>query len=189
MDFHPAAIGYQWNVTLRGAEGGRPYPAKLLPSSLTWWDDTLWIWFIIHLRNDESYLTQATHPNQIGSPSNVAEAWDGMDLGTVPVRTYWNDWNYEGLMAGWHVGPQTVGTDCWVPLPADRHPGGSPNILYADGSARSDARRRLTAGDIPRIAARAGGGTMHLVSWEDFDSTFGTIPHVVPKAEILTRWP
>jgi len=192
VDFHPAAIGYQWNTTLRAAEGDR-YPASLLDGSLAWWDATLWIWYIIHVKDNTGCLTQAIHPQEVGNPADVAQAWDGMDLGTVPIQTYWNDWDYEGLMAGWHVGPQTYYTSGWACLPADRHPGGSPNILYADGSVRNDVTHRLTADDIPLIAAKAGGGVMHLITWDDYDyspmSRLGNLAHVVPNPKFLTRWP
>ena len=115
----------------------------------------------------------------------------------MPKEVYWgrswDDWatcEYEDLVPGWNVGPQTMHARGWALLPADRHPGGSPNILYVDGSVRADATRRLRRADIPEISARMPAGSeMHLTSWEDYDAVFGTAGHLAPRRKITSSWP
>jgi prepilin-type N-terminal cleavage/methylation domain-containing protein/prepilin-type processing-associated H-X9-DG protein len=203
-DSAPAAIGYQWNVCLRGAENSAPavpngrYPVNATNIGNRWWDYKLqqWIWWPLHGADNSWYVAQAISPEEIFCASACAEAWDSMDLNSVPKAVYWgnsgSDWSacyWENLVPGWNVGPQTWDSNGWALLPADRHPtgNGSPNILYADGSVRPDATRRLTAQDIPAIASRFGGATeMHLMSWGDYDpNRLGTIFHVVPGAKVI----
>ena len=203
-DSAPAAAGYAWNVCLRGPERPRPgvpfgrFPASALKvAGESGYLVTNWLTLVIELPNDKLVVSQALKPDEVDQPGRCALAWDSMDLGSVPKETYWGssstDWGacmYENLVPGWNIGAQTWGANGWALLPADRHPGTSPNIAYVDGSVRADATRRIKKSDIPKIAGRMPSGSeMHLTSWDDYNSTFGTSGYMLPKRQIITDWP
>lgn len=193
VDLHRGAIGYQWNVCLRGPSsgaGGR-WPASLTNVMTPDLDDTMWVDYWLDLPG-QSYYCQAVHPSEIDNPSIVAEAWDSYDLDSVDRNATWANlpvgYSRENAMPGCPVGPQAQMTNGWACLPRDRHKigNGSPNILYADGSVRSDATKRLTLNDV-------GSGNWPsnktpyepaFISWDDYDAKYGTMHHIIPKKSL-----
>jgi len=194
VDMHRAAIGYQWNVTLRCAEGattvfpsGRypPGPWKAGSGGASGWDNTIWIDYYTSLP-DGAYLAQAVHPKEIDNPANCAEAWDGIDPESAPRLRFPGNYDIECLVPGWHVGPQSHYTGGRAVLNGSRHPH-SPNILYADGSVRADATHKLTPAELGGLPGAFGSwADCRLNTWGDYDATFGTMHHIVPRAIITT---
>jgi len=188
---HRVAAGYQWNHTLRAA--GRPiggtlpsgrWPTSCWSPTLGWqaWDNTGWLGYDLWLVNQNTwYIAQAIKPEEIAKPSHVAEAWDSMDYETMPELTWPNgSWSREGLLPGWHVGPQSQGMNGWAALNGARHPG-SPNILYADGHVAADAKKELKRTDVGTMPNGGSWNGMKLNSWDDFIPTWGTMHHIVPQ--------
>lgn len=190
---HRAAAGYQWNVTLRGAgmrtvkfSSGR-WPAEPWEPQGDWWrwDNTMWIDFILNLATPGVYVCQAVSPDEIKQPASVAEAFDGWDHESIPGLN-WADsglngaWSWENLVPGWHVGPQSEHCNGWALLNGRRHPS-SPNVMYADGHVAADATRDVPLNEVGGLPGGASWEGAYVKSWEDFDHTFGTMRHVVPR--------
>lgn len=194
----PAGYGYQWNHCLRAPGPPAPWiptgrwPASCWvpppsPDPATDWDNTQWIDFPI-VAPGGTYVSQATHPQDIDEPSACAEAWDGFDPDSTP-NVVFGGWDVENLAPGWHVGPQCRHTGGWAFLNGGRHPH-SPNVLYADGSVRADATRRLAPSDVASWPGTRGSlAGMKVNSWGDFDGTFGTMHHIAPRRAIMTGMP
>ena len=114
-----------------------------------------------------SELTGFWATEEVADPSFVAEGWDSWDL---PEDT-------AAGTPGWHVGPSIWNDQGYFLLNNSRHPNG-PNILYADGHVASDATTPI--GDfVP------GWSSLRAVTWSDYHEKFGTLRHMMPKAEIL----
>ncbi len=191
---HRAAMGYQWNFALRCAVPDTPTMSKrgrgrwlnLLEHSDTAGpnDDTYWMDWRIWLRDGQMYGTQAISDEEINQPASIAEAWDSWDLASAPGVSK-TDANVENVLPGWHIGPQTDGTNGWFMMNAARHPDG-PNILYADGHVASDANRPVSPGDLGPCPAGSWDG-IRAVSWNDYHETFGTLWHMLPKREFQNK--
>jgi len=192
---HRAAAGYQWNVTLRAA--GPPmasfptgrWTLQLWRPTGGWqtYDNTFWIDYTITLPGKSGwYICQAVSPQELLTPSSIAEAWDSHDFTTIPGVNVRNvKWDVENLVPGWHVGPQTKYMNGWAALNGARHPS-SPNILYADGHVRANATRRLTRSDLGNSFPYGSLVGSQLNSWDDYRSGFGTLHYIVPRTEIRT---
>jgi len=189
---HRAAMGYQWNLTLRCKD---PYPEKydgyprwpnlLQPDpDCRVYDNTYWMDWRIWLRDGQMYGTQAVSDEEIDQPASIAEAWDSWDLDSAPGVSK-TDANVENVLPGWHIGPQSDGTNGWFMMNAARHPDG-PNILYADGHVSSDANRPVSPGDLGTCPAGTWDG-IRAVSWNDYHETFGTLWHMLPKREFQKK--
>ena len=191
--YHRSAVGYAWNIALRAATPSRSEYAPRWPRDL-WadaiWevnDNTKWInWPIVLPNSDVCYGTNAVRPQEIDRADQVAEAWDSNDVETTPGVNFAGSWAVELLAPGWHAGPQTIGANGWVMLNGSRHPS-SPNILYADGSVRADATRQLKVSDLGVCPSGTWTG-LKVNSWPDadYDPTFGTIWHILPRKGIYS---
>ena len=185
VSLHRGAAGYQWNKTLRAGTPQGRWPSALQP-----WDEavqndhTRWMDWYLHLVDGNIYAAQAVNPEEVHDLSNCAEAWDSWDLGTAPNASFESSYDVECLLPGWHVGPMSAGTRGWALLNADRHKGGGPNILYADGHVASDARQRIDPStDLGPCPAGTWDG-LKAVSWDDYRMmTWGTMWHIVPQLE------
>ena len=192
---HRAAAGYQWNVALRAA--GPPMPSfptgrwtlELWRPTGGWqtYDNTVWTDYTITLPGQSSwYICQAVTPQELLTPSSIAEAWDSHDFNTIPGMNVRNaKWDVENLVPGWHVGPQTKYMNGWAALNGARHPG-SPNILYADGHVRANATKRLAPSDLGGSFPYGSLVGSQLNSWDDYRAGFGTLHYIVPRTEIRT---
>ncbi len=193
---HRAAAGYQWNVTLRAPAGrtrlfpsGRwPVPCWHPTSGWGDWDNTYWTDFTIQLAAGSGYyICQAITPEEIENTASVAEAWDSHDFETLPgfpMPRPQGHWDIENLIPGWHVGPQSAYMKGWAALNGARHPT-SPNVLYADGHVRADAKKQLERKDLSNPPGGSFEGC-RLNSWDDYINTFGTMHHIVPEPRIIT---
>ena len=202
------AIAFQWNVCLRGPGGanawiplGRVYPSAwrvddYFSSYDDGWDNTsqtdTW------LRLPEGiYVAQAVRSSEVENPANCAEAWDSFDPDTImdmarppgdpKLLKLGTNYLMEHWIPGGHWGPATTDASGWAVLNGRRHKG-SPNILYADGSVREDATRLLMPSDLPQWQY-SGLDRAWLVSWPDKDPFWGSMKHIVPRAEVLPRLP
>jgi prepilin-type processing-associated H-X9-DG protein len=186
---HCGAIGYQWNVTLRGPglvslpgiPGGKNrWPNKLWQPSGSW-DNTQWIdWELFLPGGQGPFVAQAISDEEINQPASIAEAWDSWDVGSCgQIDT--SNWSVENTWPGWHVGPQSAGTNGWAILNAGRHRG-SPNVLYADGHVSADAGRAIAVSDLGACPGGSWTG-IQAVSWFDYDATYGTMSRILPRRE------
>jgi len=185
--YHPAAIGYQWNFRLRGANpNGLRWTARLDPRGepLTPGGPYLCqnVPWVIFLPDGSHYAAQAVVPEEVVKPSECAEAWDSADFETLDWISQSRGWEVESLMPGFFVGPQMRGTNGWALLPGSRQPK-SPNILSADGSVRADATRKIKEDELGTCPSGDWTG-LNVNSWTDFSRTFGTIHHVLPDARL-----
>ncbi|GAG00935.1 unnamed protein product, partial [marine sediment metagenome] len=88
VEYHPAAIGYQWNVCLRATthQGHRWTPTpdsrgEPLPGSVHCLIQNVNAWMI--LPDGSAYTATAIDPGEIARPSECAEAWDSPDFGSL----------------------------------------------------------------------------------------------------------
>lgn len=198
---HRAACGYSWNPCLRakvpqywddGLNQVMPgrWPAELIGQP-GWFqlNATRWIDFLIVLPGGSTYAAQAVRPQEIDDMAHVAEAWDSCDFETAP-NVDRDRPAVQNLLPGWHVGPQSRGTNGWAMLNGARHPV-SPNILYAEGSVRADATKELTPADLggPGSCPAGTWDGIKANSWWDWEGPpdgFGTMHHIVPRKKLWT---
>ncbi len=187
IDYHRAAIGYQWNFRLRGpCQNGLRWTAKLdtrgeplTPGGPCLCQNVPWG---IYLPNDSTkYAAQAVNPEEVVTPAKCAEAWDSPDFGTLDWITETRDWRVDSLMPGFYVGPQMLGTNGLAVLPGSRHIG-SPNILYADGHVAADATRKIDPNDPDHLGECPVGtwDSLNAYTWQEHSPTFGTIHYILP---------
>jgi len=187
---HPATVAYSWNPALRSKtpaqDGDGNWLLTRMPAAyvvgneidaLNW---TKGIDVRLFRPDGTACAAQAVNRAEIDDPAHVAEAWDSCDLDTTPdPGALVGDARGENLLPGWHCGPQSADANGWAMLNGARHPS-SPNILYADGSVRSDAGRRLTAAEVGNKWANVRAN-----SWDDWDDQLGTIHHLLPRRRAL----
>ncbi len=180
--FHKGAVGYQWNPTLR-ARHPKFSPGRW-PTCLEDWPDagdhdyTMWIDWVINLPVG-SFGTQAVNQEEVNQPQTVAEAWDSWDVNAAPNVNIAGSYAVEGVVPGWHVGPQSRGTNGWALLNAARHPNG-PNVLYADHHVASDVNKAIDPGQLGPCPSGSWNG-IKAVSWSDYHEDFGTMWHICPQ--------
>jgi prepilin-type N-terminal cleavage/methylation domain-containing protein/prepilin-type processing-associated H-X9-DG protein len=181
--YHRAAMGYQWNFTLRSPTPplpGRPegrWSSRIERSPDMWNNDcTQWIDFVVALPDGTNCTAQAVSPEEVHSPSDVAEAFDSWDVRSTLGDTDLMYWSRENMWPGWHVGPQCDETNGWALLNGGRHRG-SPNILYADNHVAADAEVE------PKPAQPAWWSGANARTWAGWHDTLGTLTHVLPRPE------
>ena len=184
IDYHRAAIGYQWNFRLRGpCQNGLRWTAKLdtrgeplTPGGPCLCQNVPWE---IYLPNDPTrYAAQAINPEEVVDPCGCAEAWDSPDFGTLDWLTETRNWRVDSLMPGFYVGPQMRGTNGLAVLPGSRHIG-SPNILYADGHVAADATRKIKPDDLGECPVGTWD-SINAYTWPEHNHPFGTLHHILP---------
>ena len=183
---HKAAAGYQWNFRLRAATPcGRWRPRPDTAPDIRGDPNCALcqnLDYELFLPDGSCYAAQAVRPEEIDNAGSCAEAWDSPDFATLDWRTQTRYWQMENLMPGHFCGPQVRGTNGWALLNAARHPG-SPNILYADGSVRADATRKVKEAELGPCPSGNWKG-LNVTSWSDWNDTFGTLHHVIPMPRL-----
>lgn len=202
-NLHKAAIGFQWNACLRApiknasflhCETGRfslkPEPVGphfLARPGIDSQYVTMWMDYLLYPPGKSDYVAQAVRPSEVFRPDRVAEGWDSNDVETCPNGDFglgsgsgW-DWTMENLQPGWHMGPFNRNANGWALLNAYRHQG-SPNILYVDGHVAADANQPIKPSQLgsPPLGSWTG---LQCTSWSDFNSTWGTLHHIVPRPD------
>ncbi len=195
---HRAAIGYAWNMTLRAktpqfhnsyynvlVEGRWPPQLQGMPDADAN-DNTQWIWWCIVPPDGKTYGAQAINLDEVDTPGQVAEAWDSNDLDTAPGFDFTGQFRVENLMPGANWGPEMEYANGMALLNGARHPG-SPNILYADGSVRADATRKVKPSELAGPLAGISG--IKVNTWADNGATakgmaLGTLHHIVPQRKL-----
>jgi len=185
--FHPWAVGYQWNPTLRAGAGSSQLRHDLRLTKVTDSTPDYWQWVgpWVYLPDDNLWVAQAVKPMELESPARTAEAWDTFDIQTTPNVDWWGQKQATNqFVPGWHAGVTRRGA--LAMFNGARH-GGPPNMLYGDGSVRSDATRKIDPAADGLDTGRYSG--LKAYTWPDYDAKFGSYNHLVPVCEFAESQP
>ena len=188
MSYHQWAVGYQFNHYLRSAVPIGRYPNR--PGPLAQGEENVstwcyqWIMGHLNLRNGESYYIQAVNDEELGQAAQVAQAWDGWDLESLPAVNWMTETQSRGSMTpGWHSGPPSWGTK--VIFNAYRHKG-CPNILYSDGHVSSDANMVFDPEEEELVDYDPTYAGLQATTYSHFNEMlWGNVDRVIPMAELL----